>query len=96
MNCFAAGNISVSDVPEACDYTKNNIYTDINNSYCYEDSKIFIEDNILERPLNILVCSEEELSTPIFFMEKLGWSMDIWDFEDLNFENGKYPKLKKY
>ena len=39
-------------------------------------------------------CTIEQLNTQIFYTEILGWSEDIWDFTELDVNNGKYPKLK--
>lgn len=39
-------------------------------------------------------CTAEQLNSNEFYTEILGWSEDVWDFSELDFENGKYPKLK--
>lgn len=39
--------------------------------------------------------SIEQLNSKEFYTETLGWSEDIWDFSDLDVENGKYPRLKQ-
>ena len=39
--------------------------------------------------------SIEQLNSKEFYTETLGWSEDIWDFSELDVENGKYPKLKQ-
>ena len=39
-------------------------------------------------------CTIEQLDSREFYTETLGWSEDIWDFSELDIENGKYPKLK--
>lgn len=41
------------------------------------------------------LCSVEELNNKSFYTDILGWSEDIWDFTELDVENGKYPKLKQ-
>lgn len=39
-------------------------------------------------------CTIEQLNSREFYTETLGWSEDVWDFSELDVENGKYPKLK--
>ena len=39
-------------------------------------------------------CTVEQLNSKAFYTEVLGWSEDVWDFSELDIENGKYPKLK--
>lgn len=39
-------------------------------------------------------CTVEQLNSKEFYTETLGWSEDIWDFSELDVENGKYPTLK--
>ena len=41
------------------------------------------------------LCSIEQLNNNSFYTQQLGWSEDVWDFSDLDVENGKYPKLKQ-
>ena len=40
-------------------------------------------------------CTIEQLNSKEFYTETLGWSEDIWDFSELDVENGKYPQLKQ-
>ena len=35
-----------------------------------------------------------QLNSADFYTKTLNWSEDIWDFSELDVENGKYPKLK--
>ena len=58
----------------------------IRNSYTLE-SKSQIND---DEP-----CTIDQLNSKEFYTETLGWSEDIWDFSELDVENGKYPKLKQ-
>ena len=44
---------------------------------------------------NGITCTIDQLNSKSFYTETLGWSEDIWDFSELDVENGKYPKLKK-
>jgi hypothetical protein len=39
-------------------------------------------------------CTAEQLNSKAFYVDTLGWSEDIWDFSDLDVENGKSPTLK--
>ncbi len=39
-------------------------------------------------------CTIDQLNSKEFYTETLGWSEEIWDFSELDYENGKYPKLK--
>jgi len=39
-------------------------------------------------------CTLEQLSSKEFYTETLGFSEEIWDFSELDAENGKYPTLK--
>ncbi len=39
-------------------------------------------------------CTIDQLNSKSFYTEILGWSEDVWDFSELDFANGKYPKLK--
>ena len=39
-------------------------------------------------------CSLEQLNSGLFYSEVLDWDETIWDFSDLDFENGKMPTLK--
>lgn len=40
------------------------------------------------------ICTVDQLNSKEFYTETLGWDEEIWDFSELDFENGKYPKLK--
>jgi len=40
------------------------------------------------------LCTVEQLNSKSFYTETLGWSEDVWDFSELDVENGKYPQLK--
>ncbi len=95
-NCYATGDVSVGHEDEADIFGRN---SDLSNCYGYEGQKIdYIYSYSHYFYTNI--CSTEELNDPIFYTEKLGWSLDIWDLENLDFADGKYidgkhPKLKK-
>ena len=58
------------------------------NSYLYDNSFI-----------NNSTCTEDDLNNKSFYTDTLGWDEEIWDLEDIIFENGAYvdghyPKLK--
>jgi hypothetical protein len=40
-------------------------------------------------------CAISQLNSKEFYTKILGWSEDIWDFSELDVENGKHPKLKQ-
>ena len=44
---------------------------------------------------NVTICTIKQLDSQKFYTETLGWSGEIWDFSDLDVENGKYPRLKQ-
>ena len=56
---------------------------------CY--AKVIYEDDAF---YDIIPCDNTMLNSKGFYTDALCWSEDIWDFSDLDFENGKYPKLK--
>ena len=41
-------------------------------------------------------CTVEQLNSKEFYTDVLGWSEDIWDFSELDVENGKNPTLKAF
>ena len=59
------------------------------NSYSLKE---FGLDNLV---INADDCTVDQLNTREFYTETLGWSEDVWDFTELDVENGKYPKLKQ-
>ena len=56
----------------------------VTNSYAFEIFNSYDE-----------ICTIDQLNSKSFYTETLGWSEDIWDFSELDVENGKYPTLKK-
>jgi hypothetical protein len=40
-------------------------------------------------------CAISQLNSKELYTEIFGWSEDIWDFSELDVENGKHPKLKQ-
>jgi hypothetical protein len=92
INCINNGNVS-ANITEP-DYTASvgglvgigsvDTIVNITNSYALEIFNSYGE-----------ICTIEQLNSKFFYTETLGWSEDIWDFSELDVENGKYPKLKK-
>jgi len=39
--------------------------------------------------------NSNQINTRDFYVDTLGWSEDVWDFSDLDYNNWKYPILKK-
>lgn len=101
-NCFVTGNVNAKRYPDGsysgdCDVFSISKYLRVGdhilNSYAYDGQVIDINISSEES------CTEEELNTSDFYVNKLGWSTNIWDFESLDFSKGKYlenkyPRLK--
>ena len=89
-NCVSTGNI-IKKSPEASisysifEISNSQNSTSIENCYSSQTEK---NDNFES-------CTTVQLNSEEFYTETLGWSEDIWDFSELDIENGKYPKLKQ-
>lgn len=70
-------------------FPKNATSSGIKAENCYS-----VSQNTETKFYECEVCGEEELNSKDFYTETLGWSEEIWDFSELDVENGKYPKLK--
>ena len=57
---------------------------DVENSYSLANG----------RGYNGELCTIEQLNSKEFYTDRLCWSVEDWDFSDLDVENGKYPKQK--
>ena len=95
-NCFATGKVYSNGVPRA--YVGAIVGYDgglssVENSYQYENQVLMNGDEIIISD-DYEICEIEQLNSQSFYTETLGWSEDIWDFSDLDFENGKLPTLK--
>ena len=44
---------------------------------------------------NHISCSSNDLNTASFYTDKLAWDEAIWDFDNLDFDAGLLPKLRK-
>ncbi len=58
---------------------------------CYS----LIHDSTNDEPDLSPLCTVAQLNDKSFWTETLGWDETIWSFDDLDFENGKYPTLRK-
>ena len=87
--CISIGNIIPKSSEALISYSVCEILNEQNGAVlenCY--SIQLTENNKFES------CTEEQLNSKAFYTETLGWSEDVWDFSELDVENGKYPKLK--
>lgn len=63
--------------------------------YMEEDSP-FVNVYTLKRPQDgILSCTIAQLNTKSFWTDVLGWDEDVWNLDDLDYENGKIPTLRR-
>lgn len=95
-NCYAtaAKNISIANT-KGLTGIGNMLITDsfsinISNTADIKFDSLFVGDVSIQDnsyPLS-------QLNSKSFYTDTLGWSEDIWDFSDLDFENGKTPTLK--
>lgn len=84
-NCFATGDVLST------------------GNSCFNDALINPERVTSTKPENCYTIIESQyanhmeisqLNSKAFYTDTLGWDEDIWNFEDLDFENGKTPTLK--
>ncbi len=70
-------------------------YDDFSISGCVTIHKTIVGNG---KPLNSYALGEnvtvEQLNSKSFYTDTLCWSEDIWNLDDLDIENGKYPTLK--
>ena len=105
-NCINNGEVSgeyniggfVGGAYSGCAFTNCINNGDVSGfvGYYYSSSAAFTNcySTLFEDSDNVALCTVEELNTKEFYTETLGWSEDVWDFSELDVENGKYPKLK--
>ena len=67
---------------------KDNIYSELYNCIIYQNNEIFLINHSIKTPLSI-----EQLNSKTFWTETMGWSESVWNFNELDFEFGEYPKL---
>lgn len=71
-------------------------YTEKNNYY-FENQVVIrqIGTTNYEGRKNGTICTKIDLENSNFYTSSLNWSNDIWSFENLNIEMGRYPILIK-
>ncbi len=85
-NCVNAGHVGyVPEWGETSPIAPSS--HDVENCYT-----LFVDENVYVN--NASICSIDQLNSKEFYIETLGWSEDVWDFSELDYENGKYPTLK--
>ena len=98
--CFAAGNVTAESgvstlTPYAGGFSGSGAGA---NCYRYAGQTVIrlYTGGSPASPSNTLgvLCTADNISDAAFFTETLNWSADVWDFSDLDFAAGKYPKLK--
>lgn len=88
-DCVSVGNI-IKKSPEAsisysvCEISNQQNSTTMENCYSTQITGNYHFES----------CTISQLDSKEFYTDTLGWSEDVWDFSDLDVENGKYPKLK--
>lgn len=95
-NCYATGGVSSNMNCYQLGAASSFGVGDISNNYIYEGQVV---SGALWGPY-IPSCTSEELNDPAFYTDKLGWSTDDWNLDNLDFVDGKYidgkyPRLKK-
>lgn len=94
-NCLSVG--SLCDHYSCDDETRFLIDGTRDNNYVYANPYQHGYGPIKSYEINN--CNEEDLNNKSFYTDTLGWDEEIWDLEDIIFENGAYvdghyPKLK--
>ena len=87
INCINVGSLNGKFINGLAGYV-NGTHLTIIDCYCLVNGSI---DDI---GIPGIQCSIDQLNSKEFYTKTLGWSADIWGFSELDFENGKYPKLK--
>ena len=103
VKCFNNGKISGTVCVAGICAMYSDIIDSINNGNIRGEADIFgicvmgVFTNSYTSTLygyNDTVCTVDQLNSKEFYVETLGWSEDVWDFSELDVENGKYPILK--
>ena len=97
-NCYAAGNITATSTGKYANASAGGLrgtdydYTST-NSYIYENQTITV--NGINEVINThgTPCTLAQLNSASFYTDTLGWDSSIWILSNLDFANGKYPKL---
>lgn len=94
-NSFIAGNMDAEfdyyGRVGGNDYKLYRFGAERKNCYAYEG--IMLNGKPLQGDSSL--CSKDELNTASFYIEKLGWDESVWDFDNLDFDEGFLPKLRK-
>ncbi len=91
VNCINAGGVPLSCGFSGRDATYTgciNVVTTSEPPFGYSDQTT----NSYNLGDNVTVA---ELNSKSFYTETLGWDEEIWNLDDLDIENGKYPTLKQ-
>ena len=89
INCYNVGSFSGSIQAGLLGLYDTPVKVTITNSYTF-----IAGNNYVSNSYDGDICIKEQLNSELFHINTLGWSEDIWDFSELDVENGKYPKLK--
>ena len=96
-DCFLVGNITLNYDGYESRHCKFYLFADeYTNCHAYEGTSF----HGFFRGLPELVpkdnsCSRDDLNVASFYTKKLGWDESIWDFDNLDFDEGLLPKLRK-
>ena len=101
-NCFATGNIDTTVTLEIEDCQAGGFSPVVfyETNFCYQDQ--IIKRTYQTPPVSTYIpsisvdyyCSLDDLNSKSFYVNKLKWNENIWDFSNLDFINGKLPRLK--
>ena len=99
LNVFVKNCVNVGKVSDTSERRGAGIILGESGSWGYED---LVAENCFTNVLyafdlryeGVQKCSLDQLNDSEFYTKTLGWSEDVWDLSELDFENGKYPKLK--
>jgi len=89
-NCINSGSVTVTATGEYFQSYAGGIAGYNDESRAIDNSYSLTSGN----GINGESCTVDQLNSKEFYTETLGWSEDVWDFSELDVENGKYPTLK--
>ncbi len=93
--CYATGNVNIcaQNAPYiyAGGFVGNSEDGTITNCYRYEDQVINTNNNVASYNTLGSACTSEQLEKTEFYTSTLGWNARVWDLEDLDLSEGKYP-----
>ncbi len=90
-----------NDLMTSCVNLKNLPLTNI--AYCSAGGTLILQNNYAlykpwvegKDPGGISLCTVAQLNDKSFWTDTLGWDEAIWCFDELDFENGKIPTLRR-